>query len=157
MGSPTIKPVALLVAVLTVPAMNGPVGATTQSEYLEDPRLARLAGFFEESDCPAATLAEDFLSAADRNGLDWRLLPSICLLETGGGKQARNNNLFGWDSGRRCFTSERAGIHVVAERLAQSDLYKGKSLRSKLGTYNPQRAYAVRIEALMRRLGPADP
>ena len=157
MGGPNARPVALLVAVLSVPAISGPVRVATQSKYLDDPRLGRLAGFFESRDCPAAVLAEDFLSAAERNGLDWRLLPSICLLETSGGKQARNNNLFGWDSGRRCFTTARAGIHEVAERLARSDLYKGKDLRSKLRKYNPQPAYAARVEALMKSLGPADP
>jgi hypothetical protein len=157
MGGPNTRPVALLVVVLSVPAISGPVRVTTESKYLNDPRLARLTGFFEALDCPAAYLSEDFLSAAERNGLDWRLLPSICLLETSGGKQARNNNLFGWDSGRRYFTSARAGIHEVAERLAQSDLYKGKTLHSKLRTYNPQPSYAARVGAMMKRLGPADP
>ena len=55
-----------------------------------DPRLHVLENFFAARHCPVSGLAEEFLIAADKNGLDWRLLPSISLIESGGGKAARN-------------------------------------------------------------------
>src|SRR3712207_7458386 len=43
----------------------------------QDPRLVRLKQFFQKNQCPAAQYAADFIHAADRHSLDWRLLPSI--------------------------------------------------------------------------------
>lgn len=157
MGDPSVRSGLIFVAVVGLPASCGPGHPAVQSPYLIDPRLPLVVEFFRTAQSPAAALAEDFLSAADRNRLDWRLLPSICYVETSGGKRAANNNLFGWESGRQRFTSTRAGIHAVARRLAISNLYKEKDLRSKLQTYNPRPRYATRVETVMRRLGPADP
>ena len=36
-----------------------------------------LENFFAARHCPVRGLAREFLIAADKNGLDWRLLPSI--------------------------------------------------------------------------------
>jgi len=120
----------------------------------KDPRLSRLTKFFSERGCPLREAAVDFLIAADQNHLDWRLLPSISMIESSGGKDFRNNNVFGWDSNRESFPSVRAGIHFVASKLAKSKLYRGKNLESKLQTYNPLPDYVARVKAVMRTLGP---
>jgi hypothetical protein len=117
-----------------------------------DPRLHRLKQFFAERDCPLRDAAADFLVAADQNALDWRLLPSISIIESSGGKDYRNNNVFGWDSCHESFPSVRAGIHFVANKLAKSDRYKDKSLDRKLQTYNPNPEYPVKVKAVMRAL-----
>ena len=121
-----------------------------------DPRLVRLEQYFAQRDCPLQNAARDFLAAADKNALDWRLLPSISMIESSGGKDYRNNNVFGWDSCNESFSSVREGIHFVATRLAQSDLYKGKSLDAKLKTYNPSPDYQHKVKAVMAALGPSD-
>jgi hypothetical protein len=128
----------------------------TQSVYRNDPRLSRLQGFLRDAHCLVQHLAPDFLEAADRHGLDWRLLPSISLVETGCGKTAVGNNIFGWDSGRRQFSSLREAIHLVASRLGQSKLYRGKGLNQLLATYNPRPHYAGLVRSVMNRLGPSD-
>jgi hypothetical protein len=120
----------------------------------KDPRLSRLKQFFAERGCPLSEAAVDFLIAADQNHLDWRLLPSISMIESSGGKDYRNNNIFGWDSSRGSFPSVQAGIHFVASKLAKSKLYRGKNLESKLQTYNPLPDYVARVKAVMRALGP---
>src|SRR6266540_7469530 len=73
------------------------------AHYDNDPRLDALVKFFGDKQCPIKNLAADFLIAADRNELDWRLLPSISFVESGGGKEFKNNNVFGWDSCRQGF------------------------------------------------------
>src|SRR5437870_3248921 len=60
-----------------------------------DPRTDRLKKFFARLHCPVIYLAADFVHAADDNHLDWRLLPSISVIESGGGKAYKNNNIFG--------------------------------------------------------------
>ena len=118
-----------------------------------DSRIVRLRQFLQERDCPVSRFAPDFIAAADRFALDWRLLPSISYVESGGGKEYRGNNIFGWGNGLREFPSIRAGIRVVASRLAKSSLYRDKSLDELLRTYNPDAAYGARVKAIMVRLG----
>ena len=124
--------------------------------FVNDPRLKLIWQYFADRDCPLRDSAADFLVAADQNELDWRLLPSISMIESSGGKDYRNNNVFGWDSCRESFPSVRAGIHFVASKLAKSRLYKNKNVDQKLSTYNPQPDYLGRVKAVMRALGPAD-
>jgi hypothetical protein len=124
--------------------------------YDEDPRLARLREFFLKYDSPVHYLAAEFLDAADENGLDWRLLPTIAMVESGGGRDHTKNNIFGWASCRRGFPSVREGIHTVASRLANSRLYKGKDLEGILRTYNRRKTYRHIVLALMKTLGPVD-
>jgi hypothetical protein len=141
----------MIAGMLAVPAK------VTQSElatptYENDPRLETLKGFFNEMRSPGQDLSEDFLWAADRHDLDWRLLPSISVVESGGGLDARNNNLFGWDGGKASFPSVRAGIHNVADRLANSKLYRDKDLDDLLRTYNPNANYPHVVKSVMRRI-----
>ena len=123
--------------------------------YEDDARLLILKSFFEDRNAPASALAEEFLMVADRHKLDWRLLPSICFVETGGGKAANGNNLFGWDSGRAEFASMRDSIHHVAARLAESELYRDKQLDEKLSVYNPFPHYGPLVKSVMNRLSPS--
>jgi hypothetical protein len=125
-------------------------------ESRPDPRTVPLRRFFNQCDCPAQAFTEAFLGAADHYELDWRLLPSISFIESTGGKTARNNNLFGWDSGRAEFPSMTAGIYSVADRLANSDLYRDKDLDTILATYNPDSEYAAKVKSVMRRIAPSE-
>lgn len=130
--------------------------AAAASEYQNDPRLEHLKRFFQAGDCPAQDFPEEFLRAADRHNLDWRLLPSISLVESGGGRDARYNNLFGWDGGKAMFTSVRVGIHKVAGRLANSKIYRDKDLDEILRLYNPNANYPQVVKSVMRRISPSE-
>lgn len=136
--------------VASSPAPTGTIGAAAK-----DPRLIRLERYFSEKNCPVRPLAKDFVEAADRNRLDWRLLPSIAVIESGGGKEYRNNNIFGWKNGSHRFRSVRESIHTVAERLANSQYYRDKELDDVLNTYNPIPGYPERVKYVMEDLGPA--
>src|SRR5579883_1961442 len=106
-----------------------------------DPRPARLRRFLASLHCPVSFLAEDFVHAADDNHLDWRLLPSISVIESGGGKAYRNNNIFGWNNGQTLFPTIRAGLHEVAYKLGRSPLYRNRDVVGKLHLYNPDDTY----------------
>ena len=130
--------------------------STAKAEYKNDPRLESLKKFFQAGDCPAEDLSAEFLRAADRHNLDWRLLPSISLVESGGGREARNNNIFGWDGGKAEFPSVRAGIHGVASRLANSTIYRDKDTDEILRLYNPNENYPGVVKSVMRRISPSE-
>jgi hypothetical protein len=145
---------AVLVGLLALQAPTSLSQEFDPPTYHRDPRLQILRSFFEGRNSPVAGLAREFLVAADRHQLDWRLLPSISVVESGGGKAYRNNNIFGWDNGAHNFPSVRDGIHVVASRLQVSKFYKNKSLDQKLSTYNPNPEYLTLVKAVMAQIGP---
>ena len=144
----------VILGLLVASSLTSVSQTTPLPDYTSDPRLLKIKNFFKNLDSPAYYLAEDFLLAADRNGLDWRLLPSLSVLESGGGKQYMNNNILGWASCQQEFPSVSAGIHHVASRLAQSPLYRDKALDGILTTYNPLTGYSRRAKLLMSRLAP---
>jgi hypothetical protein len=145
----------LVAGLVGTPTANSISAAGTKAPA--DPRLAHLNKFFAALDSPVRDLAPEFLAAADRHTLDWRLLPSIAVVESSAGKDYKNNNIFGWDSCNKKFPSVRAGIHEVAARLATSRLYRKKGVEGILNTYNPNSDYAPRVMRIMRSIGPARP
>jgi hypothetical protein len=124
------------------------------SHLRRDPRELRLERYFAEKNSPAQSYARDFVKAADRYDLDWRLLPSLAFIESGGGKAYKNNNIFGWNNGDTRFRSVKDSIHIIAERLANSHYYKDKNLDAMLWTYNPIPGYRDRVKFVMQDLGP---
>jgi len=136
--------------------MMAPPGAFAPPvrERPADYRFHLLKSFFQKAACPAQHYAQAFLDAADLYDLDWRLLPSLSYIESTGGKAARNNNLFGWDSGKAEFPSPIAGIREVGYRLTHSSLYKDKDLDEVLATYNSDEDYGLRVKSVMRQIGP---
>jgi len=127
------------------------------SKKTNDPRPTRLAEFLREKKCPVRHLAADFIAAADRHNLDWRLLPSIAVVESGCGRAQRRNNIFGWASARKRFESVRAGIYIVAERLANSKLYRDKPLDEMLRTYNRHAGYGAKVKRVMLQVDSSEP
>lgn len=130
---------------------------TAQVRHVElepDLRLAKLEQYLAARKSPVLHLAKDFLIAADKNGLDWRLLPSLSVVESSAGKHYRNNNIFGWANGDKRFPSVKAGIHIVAAELANSRYYRGKSLDQKITTYNRLPHYKIQVKKVMAQVGP---
>ncbi|HUA20962.1 MAG TPA: hypothetical protein VMB25_19575 [Bryobacteraceae bacterium] len=148
-----MKDFLLVAALLTVPVTASVYQYQAPAAVdKSDPRLCQLQEFFSQRQCPLRDSAEDFLLAADQNNLDWRLLPSISIVESSGGKDYRNNNVLGWASCKEKFPTVQAGIHYVAAQLARSKNYRNKNLEEKLQTYNPHPEYPGRIRAVMRSL-----
>jgi hypothetical protein len=147
----------LAAGLLASPAVADPDPIAVETVSRKDPRWILVKQFFLENGAPAHLYAEDFLIAADRNGLDWRLLPSLSIVESGGGREAHNNNMFGWDNCRVRFRSVKEGIYRVASRLKYSRLYREKTtLDQILWTYNPRKEYGIKVRALMAQLGPLE-
>lgn len=146
-----------VVGMATVPTAVSPRQAPGPApDHRKDPRLETLRKFFRAFECPAEKYASAFLEAADRNELDWRLLPSLSFVESTGGKSSTNNNMFGWDSGKAHFPSPIAGIHAVGYQLSHSSLYKHKKLDKLLSTYNPNVEYGQKVKSVMQRIAPSE-
>lgn len=119
-----------------------------------DLREAILRKFLQANHCPDEAYTGTFLAEADTHGLDWRLLPSISLVESGGGRTAKGNNLFGWANGKMTFNSVGEAIHLVASALAHGRAYAGKDLKGKLAAYNQGTDYQAMVMDIMRQISP---
>lgn len=160
MKFPVSKQFLVFASILIAPAtlqLEQPVLAKPsppKAAPIQDPRIVRLHQFFSRLHCPVRDLSEDFVHAADDNNLDWRLLPSISIIESSGGKAYKNNNIFGWANGDWAFPTIRAGLHQVAFRLGRSIIYRNRSTEEKLRLYNPDETYPARVEDVMQRISP---
>jgi len=143
-----------LVAVPVPASQCEMVQRTPPPDHRCDPRLVTLRTFFGKMGCPAQAYVREFLEAADQYQLDWRLLPSISFIESTGGKMARNNNFFGWDSGAAYFDSPEAGIYAVGYQLSHSSVYRWKDLDAILATYNPYGQYGAKVKSVMQQIAP---
>jgi hypothetical protein len=149
--------VTLPVVVKVDAALPKRTAVLTAQPGAPDSRPIRLRQFFGKLHCPIVDMAEDFVHAADDNHLDWRLLPSIAIIESSGGKAYRQNNIFGWDEGLASFPTIRAGLNQVAYKLGRAPLYRPLDSLGKLLMYNPEEDYADRVLAVMKQISPTEP
>ena len=140
-------------------AVSGLCAGTAHAEQAvaADGRLPALKNFFSKYRSPLAAHAEEFLQVADKFALDWRLLPSLVIIESGG-RNIRNNNVFGWGNGRSRFRTVTDSISIVADCLTNKLPYRGKSFEDKMKAYNPRRRdYAKCVRRMMEQLADTEP
>jgi hypothetical protein len=114
---------AYAAALPVVAADSAPTAAP--DPYLADERTLAIASFLRGTPLEAHAAA---MAAADRHAIDWRLLPVISVLESGGGVAACGGNAWGY---ARCdvrFASFQEGIPVVAATLASYGRYDSATL-----------------------------
>lgn len=121
-----------------------------------DGRIPALKNFFGKYRSPLASRASEFLQVSDKFALDWRLLPSLVIIESGG-RNIRNNNVFGWGNGRSRFRTVAESISIVADCLVNKVPYRGKSFEDKMKAYNPRRKdYAKCVRKMMDQIAAGD-
>ena len=116
-----------------------------------DPRVEKIRLFFLRNNSPGAKYAKLFVQVADANHIDWRLLPTFAFIESGGGRVHRNNNIFGWDSGKARFKSIEDGIRKVGRALTLRP-YKGKTPAQVIRVYNVHQRYHLYADKLLKKL-----
>jgi hypothetical protein len=123
--------------------------------------------YFAKGDMPLEGMGMKMAVEAEKNDLDWRLLPAIAMRESTGGKFDCNNNkhnFFGWGSCRIGFKSDDEAIEIVAKNLGGNNSataihYNNKTTLQILHAYNPPSIvprYAEQVMAIMDAIGPAD-
>lgn len=106
-----------------------------------DPRAKILSDYFDSYNSPLQYQAQDFVDAADKYSLDWKLVPAISGVESTFGKASYGFNAWGWgvygDQALN-FRSWKDGIYTVTEGLKQNYVDKGLT-----DPYKMNRAYAA--------------
>ena len=118
--------------------------------------------YFKGRNAPLEGTGMKMAIEADKNGLDWRLLPAISARESNTGKEACkrvSHSFFGWGSCKINFDSNDQAIEVVASNLGGNDLdtdqyYKGKTTKQILRTYNTViEKYPEQVMKIMDKIG----
>lgn len=118
----TTKPVEAKVA-----GTSATFATTVAATQKVDNRAEILKKFLESYDSPLAPYADVFVAEADKNDLDWKLVPAIAGVESWFGQQIPFNSYNGWGYGVygtnvRCFTSWEDGIATVSNALREDYL-----------------------------------
>jgi hypothetical protein len=124
-----------------------------------DSRVKILTSFFKQYDSPLTPYAADFVKAADRYNLDWRLVAAISGVESTFGKQIPVNsyNAWGWgvygDNVIR-FNSWTDGINTVSQGLRERymDQWGGQDIYQIGAMYAASPAWAGHVELYLNRI-----
>lgn len=123
--------------------------------------------YFYERGMPLFGMGMKMVQEADKNDLDWRLLPAIAIRESTGGKFACKkveNNPFGWGSCKIGFKSTEEAIEIVAKNLGGNNPnterhYADKTTDQILKAYNPPSIipnYVKQVKSIMKAIGSED-
>lgn len=127
-------------------AATGEVQETLVDGLTVAERAAKIDAFYiSKGDLPLAGHGLAFVQAADKYGIDWRLVPAIGLIESTGGKHACKKvtySAFGWGSCKINFSSYEESIDVISKNLGGHNpntarYYTGKTTKEIIDVYNP--------------------
>lgn len=130
----------------------------------EQSKADAIDAYFEAHDMPLQGQGMKMVQEAQKNDIDWRLLPAIAVRESTGGKHAcirAKNNAFGWGSCKISFKSTERAIEVVAKNLGGNNEstarhYDNKNTLEILHAYNPPsivKKYAEQVISIMNNIG----
>jgi hypothetical protein len=111
-------------------------------EDIREARAKAIDTYFKERSMPLHGTGMTFVLVAEKYGIDWRLMPSIGVRESSGGKAACGYNAFGWGSCKlHNFHSYEEAIESLGRNLGGANkntarYYAGKTSYEKLYYYN---------------------
>lgn len=84
----------------------------------DEVKVAKIRTYLEGRNSPLAEYAEEFVKAADKYGIDYRIVAAISIIESGGGKNNfRPYNAWGW--GKKGFANWTEGIWAVSAGIGK--------------------------------------
>jgi hypothetical protein len=136
--------------------MAGISGVLKTEPIQLDNRVEKLVAFLEEYDSPLVPYAQDFVEAADKYQIDWKLLPAITGVESTFGKQIPFNsyNAYGWNNGYYRFQSWEDSIEKVTQALKEKYYNRGLDNPYKIGRVYapPSPSWGKRVDNFMKTI-----
>jgi hypothetical protein len=96
------------------------LGVDLDDESNVDERVLKIESYYARHNLPLGAYAQEFVDAADRYDIDWRLVAAIGFIESTGGKYScttADYSPFGWGSCKIDFDSYAHAIDVVSMNL----------------------------------------
>lgn len=148
-------------------AVNQPEDLKVLQEETRKIKADAIDAYFKARSMPLAGTGMTMVLVAEKNDIDWRLLPAIAARESTGGKFACKKvtfNPFGWGSCKIGFKSNEEAIEVVARNLGGNNPntahhYDNKTTKQILRAYNPPSVvlhYAEQVMNIMNAIGDAE-
>lgn len=148
-------------------AFNQALAQVAEKAKDQKTKADAIDAYFSEHDMPLFGTGMKMVQEAEKNNLDWRLLPAIAIRESTGGKfdcQKVENNPFGWGSCKISFDSLDEAIETVATNLGGNNPntarhYADKNTDQILKAYNPPsivRNYVKQVKSIMQAIGQED-
>jgi len=136
----------------------------TNEDQIRKLKAEAINKYFLDRGMPLHGTGMKMVLEAEKNALDWRLLPAIAVRESTGGKfkcQKATFSSFGWGSCKINFDSHEEEIEVVALNLGGNNPntarhYAGKTIKGILQAYNPPSVvprYAEQVMNIMNAIG----
>lgn len=117
---------------------------------MPESRILAVSAFLDSYKCGSSlddfNTATEFVNEADKNGIDYRILPAIWIMESSCGKHQLVQNGFGFmkaggqAAGLRPFNSTDDAISYISHALTMPP-YASKSLPDVILTYNHSYTY----------------
>jgi hypothetical protein len=127
-----------------------------QAPSQNDIRVEILKRFLESYNSPLAEFAQEFVSASDKYGLDWRLVPAITGVESTFGKRIPGGsfNAYGWANGDYRFKSWEDSIEIVCQTLRNKYIDKGAPSINKIARRYapPSSTWAWKVKYFMYKI-----
>lgn len=154
-------------AVSGVLALNEDAEKEIAEQKIKEKKAELIDAYFRKYDMPLEGMGMKMVLEAEKNGLDWRLLPAISVRESTGGKndcKKNKYNAFGWGSCKIGFNSNEEAVETVARNLGgrnpqTAKYYKDKNIKQILRAYNPPSIvprYAEQVISIMNSIGQED-
>ena len=148
-------------------ALNQAIDPKDLEKEIENERAAKaeaIDSYFKSRGMPLAGTGMKMVEEAEKNDIDWRLLPAIAVRESTGGKHACKRatfSAFGWGSCKINFKSHGHAIEIVAKNLGGNNPnterhYADKTVLQILRAYNPPSIvprYAEQVISIMETIG----
>lgn len=114
-----------------------------------DQRIVQLREFLAHYNSPLEPFAADFVTIADKYGVDWKLVPAISGVESTFGKfiPYGSYNAYGWANGNFYFQSWPDSIEIVNKTLREKYIDRGADTVEKIASIYapPSRTWARNV------------
>ena len=147
-------------------ALNQEGEEEQQKELILSKKAEIIDNYYKARNMPLYGYGRKMVEEAEKNDLDWRLIPAISVIETTGGRHLcknpkAGNNPFGWGSCKIGFKSFDEAIEKIALNLGGNNPktahhYDGKTILEIINKYNPPSIvpdYSKKIFKVMNTLG----
>jgi hypothetical protein len=127
-------------------------------EYEFDPRVYKLRIYLDSRNSPLSEYSEIFVQEADKNKIDWRLIPAISGVESSFGIHIPNKsfNAYGWANGEYNFSSWEESISSVSAAINNKYYEKGANNIIKISKRYapPSKTWAGKVKYFMNKIDP---
>ena len=152
---------------LNIPSLglfSNKIEEKSEEEKILEIKAAAIDKYFGDRNLPLEGYGRKMVLEAEKNDIDWRLLPAIAMRESTGGKFACKKvgfNAWGWHSCKSGFKSYDEAIEKMAQHLGGNHpktehYYADKTTVQILRTYNPPSVvseYANQVVKIMNAIG----